>query len=187
MSEASTSIERLPEAVVVRVLVRDLDETHIEGLRKGIAQALADSPSLPYIIDMSNVKFVPSLTLGDGSPRERVSAARSQRLIFVSLQPTVKKVIAIARLDRVMDIAGDVERRSTACRSPAENGSGCILARERVRKRFLMLVAATSVALPLKADTTRHEPTATNVEETAAEAARAKPGSLLPFDRPVYN
>ncbi len=104
----SISVEQQPGAVVVRVLARDLDESHMTGLRSGIADALPTAPSLPFIVDLSNVKFVPSLTLGALVGLATDFRSRSQRLIFASPQATVRKVFTITRLDRVLEIVDDV-------------------------------------------------------------------------------
>jgi anti-anti-sigma factor len=109
MSEKSSiSVEQRPEAVIIHVLAHDLDENNIVGLRSGITDALAASPPLPFIVDMANVKFVPSLTLGALVRLVNEFRTRRQRLIFVCLQPTVRQVITITRLDRILEIMDDV-------------------------------------------------------------------------------
>jgi len=94
---------------VIHVLAHDLGEDNIASVRGGITDAVSQSPSLPFIIEMANVKFVPSLTLGALVRLVNEFRARRQRLIFVSLQPTVRQVIVITRLDRLMEIMDDVE------------------------------------------------------------------------------
>ena len=109
MSETtSISVEQKPEAVVIHVLQHDLDESQITALRSGIAQALTGGASLPFIIDLAQVTFVPSLTLGAMVRLVSEFRGRQQKLIFVSLQTSVRQVITITRLDRVMEIMDDV-------------------------------------------------------------------------------
>ena len=112
----SISVEQRPEAVVIHVLTHNLDENNVVGLRSGITDALAASPPLPFIIDMAKVTFVPSLTLGALVRLVSEFRGRQQKLIFVSLQTSVRQVITITRLDRVMEIMDDV---SAALRSVA--------------------------------------------------------------------
>lgn len=109
MSETTVpTVEVLPEAVVVRVLTHILDEDNITSLRAAVEGAVGTSPSLPFIIDMAAVKFVPSLTLGVLVRLVTEFRARRQRLVFVALQPTVRHVLSITRLDRVMELMEDV-------------------------------------------------------------------------------
>ena len=102
------SVEPLADAVVVRVLAHMLDEENIAALQSSVEEAVAKSPPLPFIIDMAQVKFVPSLTLGVLVRLVNDFRARRQRLIFVSLQPTVRHVLTITRLDRMLEILEDV-------------------------------------------------------------------------------
>jgi anti-anti-sigma factor len=109
MSETSSvSIEQQPEAVVVHVLASDLDEAQVAGLRTGITEAQAAGATLPFIIDMAAVKFVPSLTLGALVRLVNEFRAHRQRLIFVSLQSPVRQTLVITRLNRLMEIMDDV-------------------------------------------------------------------------------
>lgn len=114
MSEASAvSVESLVGAKVVHVLAPDLSEQNMAAFRGGIAQAAGQS-SDPFIIDLANVKYLPSLTLGAFVGMVNEFRARKQRLIFVCLRPTIRQVVSITRLDRVLEIMDDV---ATALRS----------------------------------------------------------------------
>jgi anti-anti-sigma factor len=110
MSESpAISVELRPDAVVVRLLIPDLDEDHMLALRRELDAAVKQSPSLPFIVDMARIKFIPSLTLGALVPMAGEFRARRQRLILVALQRAVRQVISITRLDRVMEIMDDVD------------------------------------------------------------------------------
>ncbi len=110
MSEApSISVEQQGQAVVVRVLARDLGEANLARVRAGIADAVSREPSLPFIVDLSQVKFLPSLTLGALVRLVNEFRSRRQRLIFVCVQATVRQVLAITRIDRIMEVLDDVD------------------------------------------------------------------------------
>jgi anti-sigma B factor antagonist len=102
-------VEHLSSAVVARIMLPDLDETHIGRVREQLAPLVAQSGMMPFILDMSRVKFVPSLTLGMLVKLFQEFKSRGQRLILVSLQPTVRQVFAITRLDRLFEILPDVQ------------------------------------------------------------------------------
>jgi anti-anti-sigma factor len=109
MSETpSISVEQRPEAVVIHVLASQLDEKHVGALRTGVTEAQAAGSSLPFIIDMAGVSFVPSLTLGVIVRLANEFRSKHQRLIFVSLQPPVRQLLAITKLNRMMEITDDV-------------------------------------------------------------------------------
>lgn len=109
MSETiAPTVETLPDAVVIKVLAHLLDEENITALRTAIEGAVSKSPSLPFVIDMAAVKFVPSLTLGVLVRIISDFKARRQRLVFAALQPTVRQVLTITRLDRLMETMPDV-------------------------------------------------------------------------------
>jgi anti-sigma B factor antagonist len=64
---------------------------------------------VPFVLDMTNVKYLPSLTLGAMVRLANAFRARNQRLILAAMQPTVRQVISITRLDRVFEIHDDVD------------------------------------------------------------------------------
>jgi anti-sigma B factor antagonist len=100
-------VTNLSGAVVVKVLLKDLDEPHIKSVRDEMAPVITASPNSPFILDMSLVKFIPSLTLGQLVKLLQEFKSRGQRFVLASLQPTVRQVFAITRLDRLFEIQPD--------------------------------------------------------------------------------
>jgi anti-anti-sigma factor len=103
-----TSIEHLPAAVVVHVLVHELGKSEVDGLCSGIDEALATTKSLPFILDMAHVGFVPSLAMGVLVGLNQEFRTRSQQLIFVGLQANVRQSFTMTRINRVVQILDDV-------------------------------------------------------------------------------
>jgi anti-anti-sigma factor len=115
MSEAPvTSVESLPKAVVVHVLAPNLGSNDVNRVCNAIDQARATAPSLPFILDMANVSFVPSVGLGVLVGLNQEFRNRGQRLIFVSLQTNVRQAITVTYINRMLEIMDDV---ATALRS----------------------------------------------------------------------
>jgi anti-anti-sigma factor len=104
----ATVIERHPSAIVVRMQDDRLDETNLTAVRSEVSAAGADAPHLPVALDMSNVAFVPSLSLGGLVQLAQIFKARGQRLLLVNLQPPVRQTITITRLDRLLEIKDDL-------------------------------------------------------------------------------
>ena len=105
----ATVVERSNDVIVIRVQVKDLDETHTKAVHAEVNAAAAESPALPFILDLSSVKFLPSLTLGAMVRLGQSFRARNQRLVLVGLQPTIRQVLTITKLDRMFEIQDDVD------------------------------------------------------------------------------
>ncbi len=109
MSEpVATIIEKHPNIVVVRIRAARLDETNITEVRAETAGAGAESPELPVALDMSNIAFMPSLSLAGLIQLNQIYKARQQRLILAGLQPPIRQILAITRLDRLFEIHDDL-------------------------------------------------------------------------------
>lgn len=109
-----TSVEFLPQAVVVRVLAHTLGSNDVNGVCNGIDEAMVTAPTLPYILNMANVSYVPSVGLGVLVGLNQEFRNRGQRLIFAGLQSNVLESITVTYLNRMLEIVGDVP---TALRS----------------------------------------------------------------------
>jgi anti-anti-sigma factor len=92
---------------IVRIQVRDLDETHLARVRSAVAAAVEEEPFAPFVVDMAAVKFVPSLTLGALVQLAKDFRSRRQRLLFIRLQPTVRQLFALTQLDKLFELAED--------------------------------------------------------------------------------
>ena len=108
MSTPATEIQRQDDVVVIRALVKELNEANTKALQAEVNAAAAESPALPFILDLASVKFLPSLTLGVMVRLGQSFRARNQRLLLVGLQPTVRQVLAITKLDRMFESHDDV-------------------------------------------------------------------------------
>lgn len=104
----ATVIEQHSGAVVVRVQGDHLDETNLAAVRAEVSAAGAESPQLPVALDLVNVAFLPSLSLGGLVQLAQLFKARRQRLVLVNLQSTVRQTITITRLDRLFEIQDDL-------------------------------------------------------------------------------
>jgi anti-anti-sigma factor len=101
---SAIQVEKLPNAILVKLLVTDLTETHITAVRTEMAPVVAQSAGAPIIIDMSKIKFVPSLTLGILVKLSTEFRSRKQPLFLVSLQPVIRQVFSVTRLDKMFSI-----------------------------------------------------------------------------------
>ncbi len=111
-----TAIEPQPDVVVVRVLPERLDEQQLRQLQADVRAAAGTHPGLPFVLDLARVSFMPSMSLA-GLIRLRAEfGARQQRLTLAGLQPQVRDVFVVTRLDRLFDLQDDVAAALRAIR-----------------------------------------------------------------------
>ena len=107
--EQVTSVERLPQGVVIHVLAGELRKSEVEQICAAIDEARGTMPTAPFVIDMTNVRFVPSLGMGVIVGLAREFQNRGQRLIFAGMRPDVKQSFTISHLHRLLVIVDDLE------------------------------------------------------------------------------
>lgn len=105
---AATVIDYRPNATVVHVQSERLEEAALKSVRADTMAAGTSSPGLPVVLDMAKVVSLASLSLGGLVQLAQSFKARKQRFVLASLQPFVREVIALTRLDRVFEIVDDV-------------------------------------------------------------------------------
>ena len=99
---------------MVHVLARELHKIDVDGVCKGIDEAQITSPLKPFILDMANVSFVPSVGMGVLVGLNQEFRTRGQRLIFAGMQPDVRKSFTVAQIHQILEIVDDLP---TALRS----------------------------------------------------------------------
>ena len=77
--------------------------------RVDITAAAAEQPKLPVVLDLSQVSFIPSLGLGTLVMLMRNLKKNGQRLLLVGVQPEVRTVFAITRLDKLFEMHANLE------------------------------------------------------------------------------
>jgi anti-anti-sigma factor len=100
-------VERNENATVIHVLLDHLNEMNIEAVRTSVEEAGREAPQLPVILDMADVYFVVSFSLGVFVELTQQFKGRGQRLVLTNLQAPVRQVIAITRLDKLFEIQDD--------------------------------------------------------------------------------
>lgn len=105
---AITVVEEHPNLIVVRILPDRLDEASFKAVRADVSTAGDRSPHMALALDMGNVGFMPSLSVGGLIQLSQLFKARDQRLILVNLKPQVREVLAITRVDKLFDIRDDL-------------------------------------------------------------------------------
>jgi anti-anti-sigma factor len=94
--------------VVVHVLVGELGKKEVDQVCTGIDEARVTAPTAPFILDMANVRFVPSVGMGVLVGLNQEFRGRGQRLIFAGMQPDVRRSFTVTHVHRILEIVDDL-------------------------------------------------------------------------------
>jgi anti-anti-sigma factor len=105
MSELNPIQITTSDKMILAVLqCSQLDEDHIQDMQSKVTAAAGQAKHLPVVLDMSQVTFVPSLSLGALVTLMKMCKQNNQRFMLTGLQPVVRQVMTSCRLDRLFEI-----------------------------------------------------------------------------------
>ena len=107
--EPVTRVEASEEAVLIHIQRRSLDESSTNELVDDVLGAAAEHPGPPIVLDMSQVRFAPSVALGSLVRLSKSFKLDNRRLILVSVDRRTRGAIAVTRLDKVLEIFNTLE------------------------------------------------------------------------------
>ena len=95
-------------AIIARPQVKLMDDDVLKALSQGVDKAAAAHPAVPLVIlDLSRVALLPSMALGLLVHMTTRCRARQQKLKLAGIQPQLRRVFEITKLDRVFQLADD--------------------------------------------------------------------------------
>src|SRR5204862_2323266 len=104
------TVERTGQAAVGRLHVKMLDDADLKTLARLVDEASAADPGLTRVVlDLSRVTILPSLAIGLLVQIGNQCRGRNQKLKLAAVQPQIRKVFSITKLDRVFQFADTVE------------------------------------------------------------------------------
>ena len=109
MADPIVSIEPQETVLVATVQAQQLNEELTRQLQTELAAAAENLPELPLILDMANVEYMPSLSLGALVELQRDHKKSGRRLILTSLQTEIRSTLSVTRLDKLFEICDSVE------------------------------------------------------------------------------
>jgi len=102
--------ERKGAALVVRPREKMLRDVALRRLARSIDDASESDPGIALVVlDLSAVAIVPSIALGLLVQTLNKCNERQQRLKLAGVQPQIRKVLALTRLDELFELADSVE------------------------------------------------------------------------------
>ena len=112
------AVEDLSDLVVLHVLTEELNEAQLQQLQSEVRTVADANPGRPCVIDLARVSFVPSLSLAALVRVYTEFQGRQQRLMLAGLQPQVRDLFVLTRLDRLFELQEDVAAATRAVRPP---------------------------------------------------------------------
>jgi anti-sigma B factor antagonist len=115
MSESSPppppfKLETNQNALIARWRTSVMDEDALKVLARSIDAASTASSGINLVVlDVAAVTMMPSLALGLVMQISTLCKSRGQKLKLAGVQPPVRKVFSVTRLDRLLQFADSVE------------------------------------------------------------------------------
>ncbi len=110
MSEQSVlQIQENENAVLATIQCSEFDHDTTVRLRAEIDGVVAQTSTLPVVLDLSNVTFMPSMTLGALIELANRCKSQQRRLVLVGVTPTVQDVFNLCKLSNFFEIRDCVE------------------------------------------------------------------------------
>src|SRR5262245_48852051 len=103
----AVSIETHADVVCAVVHRSQLEGTTCDELQREVLSAAAQQSKLPMLLDLTEVKYVPSLGLGTLVMLNRRLKDNGQRFVLVGVQSDVRAVLALTRLDKLFEMHAD--------------------------------------------------------------------------------
>ena len=119
MSEESEkkpiAIQSSGQTLIGRLPVKFLEDSDLKTLEGLIDKACAQDPQIStVVVDLTQVTMMPSLALGLLVQMNHKCRARKQQLRLAGIQPAVRKVFSITKLDKIFQISDTVEAATQA-------------------------------------------------------------------------
>lgn len=99
-------IEIVPQeqVLLVRVLPRRLDAQTAADLEHEVSLALIERPGVPLVLDLTVVKFVPSVALGVFVNMLRGMELAKRKAYFIGVNHQLRGTLAVTRLDAMITV-----------------------------------------------------------------------------------
>ena len=102
-------IQENENAVVATIQCSEFDHDTTVRLRAEIDGVVAPTSTLPVVLDLSNVTFMPSMTLGALIELANRCKSQQRRLVLVGVTPTIQDVFKLCKLSNFFEIRECVE------------------------------------------------------------------------------
>ena len=110
MSDDVTEIRDHEQALVIVVQKRALDDATTRKLTDEVLTAAGQTPGLPVVLDLSRVKFAPSVALGALVQMSKSFKLDGRRLALIGVDPNVMGSIRVTNLHTLLEIHSSIDQ-----------------------------------------------------------------------------
>jgi anti-sigma B factor antagonist len=117
LSRSAMSLDSYSKDGILTVVFQDsriLDEAKLEQLSTDLTEMLNKTTEERVILDFRNVKFMSSSMLGKLIQVHKKAGEFKVKLKFCSIDPEIRQVFKITKLDKLFDIESDEAAARTA-------------------------------------------------------------------------
>lgn len=111
-------VEEHPEAIVVHVGRRTLDEPASNALHDEILSLTSAAGARAFIIDLIEVEIAPSVAIGMLVKLSKSFKLDNRRLMLAAVQRRVYKTLAVTRVTTLLELYESVAAALAAARKP---------------------------------------------------------------------
>ena len=97
-----TEIRPHEQVLLIAVLKRSLDETSTRQLTQDVLEAAGTRARIPIVLDMTNVRFAPSVALGALVKLSNSFKLDGRRIAIIGVDMRIRDAIRVTRLDQVL-------------------------------------------------------------------------------------
>ena len=92
------------EILLATIECAEMDEERTKQMQDTVIKAAEAKPKLPVVLDLSRVTFLPSLSIGALVSFLTYFKQLGRRFILVGVQPPIRDMLAITRLDKIFEM-----------------------------------------------------------------------------------
>ena len=108
-SAAVLDVQHRDDAVLARVTCQDFTTEATDGLRAGFDTLLSQAGTLPVVVDLAEVRFMPSVTIGAMVEANNRCKEQGRQLALVAVPDAIRKVFELCALDQMFPMYASVE------------------------------------------------------------------------------
>ena len=98
------------KVLLVLVLKRILDDPSARELADGILTAAAEIPKIPVVLDLSQVRFAPSVALSSLVQLTNSFKFDQRQIVIIGLDRRLRETVRVTQLHRVLRIQDNLEQ-----------------------------------------------------------------------------
>ena len=108
--------------LLTRMECAHMEDQHAQALVVQLMAAVEQTPTLPIVLDLSQVTVMPSMSIGVLVTLWKTFQGRRQRFILADVQPQIRQTLTLCRLDKLFELCDSVEEAKLRLRpGPGEN------------------------------------------------------------------